>query len=87
MTHSTAAAINPETGTPFSREELQTTFDLVCDQDDWRAPIETIVPSQVDFARVIHAIEFFTATTPTFTPCSGGVRVTAKGYRAGPAGP
>lgn len=76
----------------YTLAELTQAFDLVCDPNDWRAPINhTLVKSQAtpaNLAVITAAVIFFTATAPTFTPLDYGmVKVTAVGYRSGLAGP
>lgn len=72
-------------------ELMRLAFDQICNKADWKAPIDCIVPW---FAANIYmdAIEFMTATKATafrHIDASGvsGFRLTAPGYRAGPAGP
>jgi hypothetical protein len=66
------------------REEL---FRLVANPVDWKAPIDTLVPTKTDLAMLVDAIEFFTATKPIITYAGlDGFHVVAVGYRAGPAG-
>lgn len=62
-------------------------FELVCDADDWKAPIDAWV--DVDAVGAIaRAVEFFTATAIEVAEQAGGrARVTSIGYRMGPAGP
>ena len=80
----------------FLVTDLERAFGLVKDPADWKAPIDAFLP---DFPsglidQVIAGIRFYTATEPTVTPetvRSGtlrlkGFRITADGYRAGPAG-
>ncbi len=70
----------------YTREILQDIFTAIQNPKDWKAPIiAEIAPSLED--KVLHAITFFTATTPTFTVLeSGYLKVEADGYRKGPAG-
>ena len=75
----------------FTRQALLDAFDVVRDSADWRAPIneEIVIEASEDIVRYRAAVEFFTATTPTFTPLADGqnvYRVEATGYRMGPAG-
>lgn len=68
-------------------------FNLVCDLKDWRAPIDAVVdlPSEEPAAflnNLREAVIHYTATVPDFQGLpEGKVRVTATGYRNGPAGP
>ena len=67
-------------------------FDSLADDNDWRGPIDVIVSLEaleamggLDLIR--SAVEFYTATRPTFEYDLPGdsVHIRAKGYRAGPA--
>lgn len=63
-------------------------FALVADPDDWRKPIDAIIPTD-RLTDVIKAIHYFTAVTEatvTVQP-DGRFRVKSIGYRMGPAGP
>lgn len=62
-------------------------FDMVAPRDDWRGPINAVVPYEADVAGICAAVEFYTATKATVKDAKGGFRIVAKGYRAGPAGP
>ena len=78
------------------RDLLKTAFDVVCDARDWKAPISihaeiglwTRLCAQLGITTelVCEAVEFFTATQATVTEVNGEIRITAPGYRAGPAG-
>lgn len=73
----------------FTRHELHEAFGRVSDPQDWKAPINTLIAPE-DREIVSAAIEFFTATTPTFAPfrnsTTGQLHCSARGYRLGPAG-
>lgn len=80
------------------RELLTKVFDWFADKSDWRSPID----ANISFAIMVNegwskdlineAVEFFTATTPTWTPVrTNGYHdvewnVKSRGYRMGPAG-
>lgn len=66
--------------------ELDDAFAYVTGGNDPRGPIQAIIPK--DRMHIVKtAIIFFTATVPTFSPAwAGWLKVTADGYRAGPAG-
>ncbi|MBT4208278.1 hypothetical protein HOE22_08030 [Candidatus Woesearchaeota archaeon] len=80
------------------RELLTKVFDWFADRSDWRSPINT----NISFAIMVNngwskdlineAIEFFTATTPTWIPVRDNGyydvewNVKSHGYRMGPAG-
>lgn len=88
---------------PNDIQILAAAFDLVADAKDWRAPIRAFVTAaQLDESgltlnNVIEAVTHYTATGARVHPIAKGERhelgegpgyvVTAKGYRAGPAGP
>lgn len=77
-------------GVQFDRAELQRAFDRVANPKDWKAPIAAKLSTLTMTEKILItcAVEFFTATRPTFyTTGSGTVLVHADGYRAGPAGP
>lgn len=71
-------------------ETLTAAFDMVCSADDWKAPIDAIVDVDDDLNLIRRAVIHFTATDVQwkFAPEHGPtkLRVTAKGYRMGPAG-
>jgi len=80
----------------FSEPEMDAAFKRVQNPDDWRGPINCVVlianKTEIENTRqkklIIEAIEFYTATEAEITPLDGRLyRVTAAGYRAGPAGP
>ena len=65
----------------------QPAFQLVANKDDWRAPIDAIVPAD-KLVAVLKAIAHFTATEATVSVEGNGFfRVKSVGYRMGPAGP
>jgi len=67
---------------------------LVAPPTHWKDAVDATVPNEALHALgatvddLMVAVEFITATTPTVTPLPDldSVRVTAAGYRAGPAG-
>ena len=76
---------------PVTRGELDAIFNLVCDPNDCRAPIDCCVMAAEKQRRLISmAIEFFTGCKAKFESIDGSFfkfRVTAEGYRNGPCGP
>ena len=66
--------------------DYETAFRLVANQDDWRAPIDTVVPAD-KLVAVIKAICFYTGTETTVIVEKDRFRVKSVGYRMGPAGP
>ena len=82
------------TKTRFSEMEMNAAFKRVQNPNDWRGLINAIiqVDSQKELDLITEAIMFYTATKATVTRISNAIygrvyRVTAAGYRAGPAGP
>jgi hypothetical protein len=83
----------------YSLEELQDAFDEVCNDNDWKGPIDAQVIDKTDeeLERIKFAVQFFTATkcqivdmTGVEEACDNITRVTkvmAAGYRNGSAGP
>lgn len=83
-----------------TQEQLEQAFNRVRNQDDWRAPIDYTGEFGVqELHLTLDAIEYFTATKAEvmdYTVASpydevNGTklrcRITAVGYRMGPAGP
>lgn len=80
----------------YSEAELNDAFNLVADPRDWKAPINSWIRggNRADgldialLAKIAAAVEFFTGGKAKFgCDISGAnVKVTAAGYRAGPAG-
>ena len=72
----------------LSDQELEEYFNRVCDNDDWRAPIDTWIPED-DFTKTVMAVAHYTSTTLLAVERNdtGLIHVTADGYRNGPAGP
>jgi hypothetical protein len=68
---------------------LRAAFDQVCDKNDWKAPIDVIVPN--DMANIyMQAIQFMTGANViaesmhvNYQPM---YRLTSVGYRMGPCG-
>jgi hypothetical protein len=78
------------------RAHLKVAFDIVCDARDWKAPISIsaaiglwdrlCAQLGVTTEDVVESIGFFTATQATVVRANGEIRITAPGYRNGPAG-
>jgi len=86
MENNTAAPAIQTVFAGFTQFELDKAFESVQDPADWRAPIDSLCYAANE-DRVAAAILYFTATKATFHECDepGKVRVTALGYRMGPA--
>lgn len=90
LTKNRGVLVDPANGWTFG--DMEDAFALIEDPSDWRARIEAVIP--MDKLLVCQAAcEFFTGThlvcaTPVEDALrTGSVRVTAVGYREGPAGP
>ena len=78
----------------FSEMEMNEAFTRVQDPRDWRNPIDCVVriDSRTELDLIVEAIDFYTATEASVrqvgsSRASRVFRVTAVGYRLGPAGP
>jgi predicted heme/steroid binding protein len=71
----------------FTHQALSDAFDRLSDPADWKAPIDAWVPGELVLVAVC-AIEFYTSTSPIITLDTDTMqyRLTAPGYRQGPAG-
>ena len=79
-----------QTLTKYSEPELNAAFRRVQDPRDWRNPIDCVVTEldRAELEKIQDAVEFYTATECKVTPLGGAsYRITADGYRNGPAGP
>lgn len=77
----------------FTVADLHKHYDRICNPDDWRAPIDVVVP-KAETMITVAAIGFYTGTTCTTNKvdgpeeCTGEFwKVTSVGYRNGPCGP
>lgn len=71
----------------FSKKQLEDAFDFVANRDDWRGPINAVIPAEKQEVTA-EAILFYTATTAKFSPYAKDLlRCESIGYRNGPAGP
>jgi hypothetical protein len=69
-------------GYKFSQEEMQAALKKVCDRDDWKRPIDAIIPV-ADSQLVEEAIAFFGCGEMSFySGWDGEIRITAPGYYA-----
>ena len=71
----------------YSEEQIRSTFDAICDPEDWKAPISAPVNPKDDMVLYEAAIEFYTATQCKFKMIGNQLHVMSLGYRMGPAGP
>ena len=74
--------INPETGSIYSRAELEEAFKLVQDKQHWKGPVKGIVANdKVDIVR--ESVNFFAYGNVTAQPYGKNrTRITAPGYWA-----
>jgi hypothetical protein len=68
------------------QERMHDAFNAVAEPNDWKAPIDTIVPLEADVETIVEAIEFFTAAKAVVTKDEFHFHITSDGYRNGPAG-
>ena len=67
---------------------LRTAFDQIAPKDDWKGPIEAVVPWELANL-YCQAVVFMTATDANYEFIEGSDMkglITAPGYNAGPAG-
>jgi hypothetical protein len=61
-------------------------FDQICDKNNWKGPIDCIVPSKAA-SLYMEAIIFMTGTVPESSRLPDGrFQLVAAGYQAGPCG-
>lgn len=73
----------------MNQKELEKIFKKVCNEKDWKAPIDIIIKAQnKDKNKISEAIIHFTGTVPTFEngDAPGFLLIKAQGYRIGPCG-
>ena len=81
-----------ETGTPFTKAQLEAAFDKVVNQDelyeDWRAPIVMEVIDKDDVHVTVAAIHYFTGAPVEVKDLDWNdeFMISSPGYRLGPAG-
>jgi len=75
--------------TKYTHEQLEAAFDVVKNQDDWRAAIDYTGKITHEQAQLYcEAIRYYTATTTLLQVLTTGeYRIKSVGYRMGPAGP
>lgn len=64
----------------YRQEELEAAFAMVQPADNWKNPIDAIVPDGADLALIEFAIGFFAGGGAVIRPVAGGFRVQAPGY-------
>lgn len=68
---------------------LQFAFNQICDKQDWKGPIDCLVPWEAA-STYVEAIKWMTATSPeckhVIHSGQSYARLTSVGYRMGPAG-
>ena len=66
-------------------ERLRAAFTSVANPENWKLPINAIVPVETNREEMTEAVIFFTGSVPTFSPFGpqkGMVHVAAAGYYA-----
>lgn len=67
----------------YTQEQLHEAFDLVKDRDNWKMPVDTVIPYGSDTDVITSAVIHFTGSVPSFiTLNDGSLRVYAAGYYA-----
>jgi hypothetical protein len=66
----------------YTHEQLHESFNLVtADMEDWKMPIDVVLPAGTDTRLVDYAITYFTGSVATIIhEESGNVRIAAEGY-------
>lgn len=88
MSREVCFALTRENAANKSFDLLRDTFSLICNTQDWKGPVDCIVPFWM-LGIVSEAIKFMTASQPVAHSVPGRedvIRVVAPGYRAGAAG-
>ena len=69
-------------GAPVYKSVLREYFDRVCNPDNWKMPINAIIPELNSAAIKMYdaAIEFFTGSKAKFTIIDDKIMVKAEGY-------
>lgn len=67
----------------FTRRALQEAFNRVSNKENWKFPINTVLPLETPVAElntISAAVIFFTGSVATIKRAPNGVHVTADGY-------
>lgn len=67
-------------GYTLTQERLKALFELVQNKNNWKFPIDAIVPFGTNLKDLDAAIVHFTGSLATFTDRPEGIRVQADGY-------
>jgi hypothetical protein len=68
-------------GYPYTHEQLSAAFDMVKNPENWKNPINAIVPESADITLITEAIRFFTGSVSKVEPMGdNSVKITALGY-------
>ena len=71
-------------------ERLSNAFNAICNQKDWKAPIDAeidIISCGFSLDDAMEAVRFYTATDPSVSQTGQTTyRIRSIGYRLGPAG-
>ncbi|WP_162814998.1 hypothetical protein [Erythrobacter aureus] len=66
----------------FTRNQLSEAFEKVRDPNNWKHPIDKVMPADLDQNLTSAAVAFFAGSETAFEQVPEGVRVTAAGYYA-----
>jgi hypothetical protein len=66
----------------FTHDQLYDAFELVKPAENWKYPIDAVVPEGTDLQAVSAALLFYAGSPAEFMPVPGGTRVVAAGYYA-----
>lgn len=62
-------------------EKMREAFRSVQDKENWKYPVDAVVPGDSDTRLISDAVVFFTGSLPELIPLPDGkIRVTAIGY-------
>lgn len=70
----------------YTAKQLKEAFDKVCDPNDWKNPIKTVISLNENREIIREAIIYFTGTIPIFVTNGKEINVSALGYRMGLCG-
>jgi hypothetical protein len=66
----------------YTDDELREAFSLVKNRENWKLPVDAVVPVDADMGRIDAAVAYFTGGGITQLKVKDGWRVLAAGYYA-----
>ena len=66
----------------YTQDQLMEAMRLVENKENWKLPVDCVVPADSDRDLIFQAVIYFTGSIPSFTPVKDGFRVQATGYYA-----